>query len=111
MRTDLGYDAIVLAIEDRGGVYQAYLLGDQYDTERWIFQEADSNLLKEKAKKWCEQHLSSDRKMVQYHLKTPSLYKPLKAYLQENKIPYEFRQQSFFVVKLYMDEIYFKFTQ
>lgn len=111
MRSDLGYDAIVLAMKDHDDIFQVYLLGDATEEETWLFEEKNSQAIKPKVIRWCQKNLSDDMVMTSLPVTRGQLhYQKTKQYLHQNKVPYEMRQRTFYIRKrefdLYQDTIH-----
>lgn len=98
MRTDTGYDVVMLATKgDRGG-YQVYRLGEENDV--WLFEEEDPSKLRSRIQQWCREHLPEDMAMMSFPIKdTPSAYRKIKQFLNHQNIPFEMKQRTFYIRK------------
>lgn len=100
MRTDTGYDVMMLAVNDHSGCYQVYRLGTNGPEEPPLFEVEDPAALREKIKDWCRRHLPEDMKMVKLTVLTgreDSL--KMKKFLEEKDIPFEMKRFTFFIRK------------
>ncbi|MGV3488848.1 MAG: hypothetical protein ACO1OC_09720 [Tuberibacillus sp.] len=100
MRTDTGYDVMMLAVYDHKGLYQVYRLGNKGPEEPPLFAVEDPATLREKIKEWCRDHLSDDMKMVKITVRNGrNDCLKMKKFLEGKSIPYEMKRFTFFVRK------------
>ncbi len=100
LRMDTGYDAVMLAVMDEEGTYNVYRVDEeeQADAPICLFREKDPEQLRDHVRKWCQSHLSQDEKMVALNVKDElESIERLKQYLHDENIPYERKQQTFYV--------------
>ncbi|MBU8905743.1 hypothetical protein [Desertibacillus haloalkaliphilus] len=97
MRTDTGYDAIILAMKNESGRYSVFLLADKKQPELWLF-EGEEATLKMRVRQWCKTNLPDELKMMKLNVKmNRTAYMKVKAFLQKEKLPYEVKKKDFYV--------------
>jgi len=100
MRTDTGYDVMMLAVYDHKGGYQVYRLGQNGPEEPPLFEVDDPALLREKIRNWCSSHLPDDMKMVKISVRNGRAgCLKMKKFLEDKNIPFEMKRFTFFVRK------------
>jgi hypothetical protein len=100
MRTDTGYDVMMLAVYDHKGMYQVYRLGTKGPEEPPLFEEEDPAILREKIRGWCGTHLPDDMKMIKFSI--PNNREDclkMKKVLEKQQIPFEMKGFTFYVRK------------
>lgn len=100
MRTDTGYDVMMLAVYDHKGMYQVYRLGSKGPEEPPIFEVEDPAMLREKIKDWCRTHLPEDMAMIKFVIRNgrEGCLK-MKKFLEAKQIPFEMKRFTFYVRK------------
>ncbi|WEG14277.1 hypothetical protein PU629_07935 [Pullulanibacillus sp. KACC 23026] len=108
LRMDTGYDAVMLAVKDEEGSYNVYRVDEQEEEEQalCLFKETDPDQLRDHVRKWCQSHLPEELKMVEIPVigGIQSVEK-LKRFLEQQAIPYERRQQTFYVSRRVFDRV------
>ncbi|MFC4617991.1 hypothetical protein ACFO4N_04510 [Camelliibacillus cellulosilyticus] len=105
MRTDTGYDVMMLAVRTERGVYRVYRLGPDAD-EPPVFEESDPSKLREQVRKWCRAHLPKELEMIRFPVRNNRQdCLRIKAYLKERQIPFEMKLHTFYVRKREYDRI------
>lgn len=98
----------MLAVMDEDGTYNVYRVDEPEDEGRalCLFREKDPEQLREHVRKWCQSHLPMDMKMVGIPIVggLESVEK-LKNYLNAEAIPYERRQQTFYVSQRVIERV------
>jgi hypothetical protein len=98
LRMDTGYDAVMLAVMDEDGTYNVYRVDDQEGEMLCLFREKDPEMLRDHVRNWCRTHLPKDMEMVSIPISGGiETVEKLKAYLSNEQIPFERRQQTFYV--------------
>ncbi|WP_085523367.1 hypothetical protein [Tuberibacillus sp. Marseille-P3662] len=105
MRTDTGYDVIMLAVQSEQGHYDVYRLNDQLHSDTCLFKEDNPEKLRERVRSWCQEHLPDDMTMTSLSIKDneTSIFKKIKAFLLEKEIPYEMKRSSVYISQKYYD--------
>lgn len=98
MRTDTGYDVMMLAIQNKDGIYQVYRLNNETAQGPCLFEEDKPERLRERIQSWCRSHLPDDMAMTGIPIRQrEESYYTIKAFLQENRIPFEMKKQTFYI--------------
>jgi len=100
MRTDTGYDIMMLAVRNRDGSYRIYRLDGSKPAEGPLFEEKNPDRLRERIREWCRDHLPDDMAMMRFTVPA-SREKAVKVkkFLRDHNIPFEMKNFTFYVRK------------
>ena len=98
MRTDTGYDVMIIAVKNKEGIYRVYKVEQDQTEGIHLFNESDPKKLRRRIREWCREHLPDEMEMMRFSVKNgrDECIK-VKHYLMDHNIPFEMKQYTFYI--------------
>ncbi|MBM7681544.1 hypothetical protein JOD43_001711 [Pullulanibacillus pueri] len=98
MRTDTGYDVMIIAVKNKEGIYRVYKVEQNQTEGIHLFNESDPKKLRPRIRAWCREHLPDEMEMMRFSVKNgrDDCIK-IKHYLTDQHIPFELKHHTFFI--------------